>query len=509
MLVLRSAISREVPVVSRDSPQVTAVRQSVSNQSARPEWIVLTAYAALVYWAIRFHEPWADEAQAWQLARSLPLGTLFRQYIRYEGTPGLWHFLLWVLNRAHVSYSALHWLCGLVAISSIALLLFKSPFPRYLKLSLPFTYFLVFQYAVVARSYVLVPGSLFLIAIWWKKSPMVMALLLGLLSNVSAHAAAIAFGLTLVFAFERLRRDRRDSEKRKQLLLAALVVALFVAVASWTAWPPQDLTLDRVRGTERSFSAFAIVSLVWGICEPWPLSIAFWAGITACLHQRKKLLYLLPVCVFAVFSGQVFAAFWHVGMLVPLVISILWMTWPAEPKKKEPREAAGRAALLGLVVTQLIWAAFALAFDHYQAYSPDFATAKYLQPIIERSGPVAVTFINDRVGNQAFDAVGLLPYFPHNIFLNQSHGFWWWSNLNDTEARYPAALASHPRVVLVEVRPLNRESLFDPRDRKIEELNHAGYSFQQAFCGERPERLQLKAVNCHLIFAADPAPTAK
>jgi hypothetical protein len=35
-----------------------------------PEWTALSFYAALAAFAIPYHEPFADEAQAWQLARS-------------------------------------------------------------------------------------------------------------------------------------------------------------------------------------------------------------------------------------------------------------------------------------------------------------------------------------------------------------------------------------------------------------------------------------------------------
>jgi hypothetical protein len=161
-------------------------------RSRWPEWTTLCLYAAVVAFAIPYHEPWADEAQAWQLARSLSLPALFKTYIRYEASPGLWHFLLWVLIHAHVNYTGLHWICGRIAVGATALLVFKSPFPRYLKLILPFTYFLIFQYVVVARSYVLVPIFLYLIAIWWKKNLLVLALLLGLLGNVALHAAVIS-----------------------------------------------------------------------------------------------------------------------------------------------------------------------------------------------------------------------------------------------------------------------------------------------------------------------------
>jgi hypothetical protein len=138
-----------------------------------PEWCTVSFYAALVALAIPFHEPWVDEAQAWQLARSLSLPALFKTYIRYEGSPGLWYFLLWILNRAHIGYTVLHWICGVIALAAASLLVFASPLPRYLKLTLPFTYFLMFQYAVIARNYVLVPILLFSVAFCWKKSPLV------------------------------------------------------------------------------------------------------------------------------------------------------------------------------------------------------------------------------------------------------------------------------------------------------------------------------------------------
>src|SRR5580658_6317448 len=146
-----------------------------STRSRWPEWGALFLYATLVAFAIPYHEPWVDEAQAWQLARSLSLTSLFNTYIRYEGAPGLWHFLLWMMIRIHISYAGLHWICGAIATAGVGLLLFKSPFPRYLKLSLPFTYFLLFQYAIVARNYVLAPLLFFLAAMAWRKSPVWMA----------------------------------------------------------------------------------------------------------------------------------------------------------------------------------------------------------------------------------------------------------------------------------------------------------------------------------------------
>ena len=71
-----------------------------SNQ-IRPrifETVILAGYAVLVASAIAHHEPWADEAQAWQLARYLSLHDLFVTYLHYEVHPILWYVLLRTLN---------------------------------------------------------------------------------------------------------------------------------------------------------------------------------------------------------------------------------------------------------------------------------------------------------------------------------------------------------------------------------------------------------------------------
>ena len=138
--------------------EVAGASQSVDSRLGRawgsklPEWLTLFAYAAFLAYQIPRHEPWADEAQAWQLARSVPVSQLFSHYLRYEGSPGLWHLLLAGLSKVHISYAGMHWFAGAIAIAGVALLIFLAPFPLTIRLTLPFTFYLAFQYAVVARS---------------------------------------------------------------------------------------------------------------------------------------------------------------------------------------------------------------------------------------------------------------------------------------------------------------------------------------------------------------------
>lgn len=473
------------------------------TRSRGPEWSTLFVYAAVVAFAIPYHEPWVDEAQAWQLARSLSLASLFKTFIRYEGSPGLWHFLLWMMTRIHVSYAGLHWICGAIATAAAWLLVFRSPFPRYLKLSLPFTYFLLFQYAVVARNYVLVPLLLFLAAIAWRKSPFGLALALGLLANASLHTAVISGGLAAVYAIEQIRnRESIPINDRRKLLLCALLLLVFYAFAIWTAWPPRDLILSPVRGQSSIYFLRAVFSLMWPTCQPWIVSIPFWTAMVIWLHARHKLYFLLPIALFAAFSGEVSIAWWHAGLVIPLLICLLWVSWRAPGTSNRELEVAGRIALVVMVVTQILWSGYAIYYDHYHAYSPDPAAAKFLSPFVREGATIAVTYISraDDKRVRAYPAVGILPYFDHNIYANTPYPFWWWSDKDPTEDRFNALMPSHPRIVLVEEThnaPIAHLNLNDP---KYVALAKDGYRFVNGFCGTQPRQLEPGETLCHVVF---------
>jgi hypothetical protein len=476
-----------------------------------PEWCAVSFFAALVGSAIPYHEPTADVAQAWQLARNLSLPSLFQTYIRYEGSPGLWHLLLWMLIRVHVSYTGLQWVCGAIAVGATALLVFKSPLPRYLKLVLPFTYFLLFQYAVVARSYVLAPLLLYLVALCWRKSPLMLALLLGLLANVALHAAAISGGLAIVYLLEQARNGGAKSPcRRRQLLRYAFILIGFWAFAIWTAWPPRDLSnylSFRLHASWFLYFVRVLWSIVLPVSEHWLLSIFFWIAIVICLRVRRSLLYLLPVLFLAVFSGAVASEWWHLGLMVPLVICLLWITWPTQEDKVSWGEAAGRIALIAMASLHILWSAYALEFDHYNAYSPDLAESVFLRPFVMRSATIAVTYLDTPsfpVG--AFFSVGVMPYFDHGIYINEPGSFWSWSNQNPTEERFKQVLPSHPALVIVELHGTHPDDPLLAQHPKIQMLQQAGYSPTNVFCGVMPEGFLLRGNNCDLIFQRPNSP---
>src|SRR5271170_6363512 len=115
--------------------------------------LALGAYGLLVGATIHRHEPWADEAQSWLLARDASLAQLWGHLLHYEGTPGLWQTWVHLLIRLGLPYSAYGFVSGSLGLIAVYLLLRYAPFPLFIRILLPFTYYLCYQYVVIARSY--------------------------------------------------------------------------------------------------------------------------------------------------------------------------------------------------------------------------------------------------------------------------------------------------------------------------------------------------------------------
>ena len=170
----------------------------------RRDLAVWIAYCVMLALVVPWHEPWSDEAQAWLLARDLSLPQLVFHQLRYESHPALWYLILWLPAHLHLPYAAMAWIAAAIAAAGIYVLLRFAPFPFYLRAALPFTFFLAYQYAVVARSYGLFPLLCFLIAHVYRASPprpLQMAVLLALLANVSIHGTLVACAFAAVYAW--------------------------------------------------------------------------------------------------------------------------------------------------------------------------------------------------------------------------------------------------------------------------------------------------------------------
>ena len=229
----------ETPDAVETAPELRVVSSSQTPKAARwwriADFGVFAAWIGVVAFTLRYHEKWADEAQAWLIARDLDLKTIWFHELRYEGSPGLWHTILWVAQHVfHARYDALGYIGVAGATAGVALLIFKAPFPRYIRWPLAFTYFMVYQYAVIARPYTLLPLLAFSAALLFKdlEHPERMTAVLALLANLSLHGTILAACLGMVYLMDAYRaRATLDARvKRHCWICIGVMAAVFVFI---------------------------------------------------------------------------------------------------------------------------------------------------------------------------------------------------------------------------------------------------------------------------------------
>lgn len=410
--------------VNDRTPQPTALIAA----GWRPVALLLLACWILIVGA--HHEPWFDESQAWLLARDSSLSDLLLHRVRYEGSPGLWHLVLWVAIRLGLPFAQLHLIASACAIAGAAVVLWRAPFPAPTRLAILGSYFFAYQYAVVARSYSLDLLLIPLLAACYAERverPWRYAVLIALIANANAHGFLAAAVIGIDFAWAMIRTGRWREPTR----LAALTLALFGgAFALLTALPPPDGNFLAVGGErDRLMSAlhFILDATIdrlrpWRSDVPaaWELSLALYSSVgvmtVAVMALRRKGTSLLAAALGIVlvgFSAAVYASPWQSGLLLLFWIFCLWTGWAAAPGDGSRRIAGG--LLLLVCIAQLPETISTGLRD----WNEDYSSSRRVAAMIgdwQRAHPGA------RIAALGPWAHAVQPYFARNIFANYHRG---------------------------------------------------------------------------------------
>jgi hypothetical protein len=411
----------------------------------------MAIYTCLIVLGGSAHEPWFDEAQAWLIAQGADPWTIVTRLVRYEGTPALWHLLLWLCQSLGVGYGALWLISGALACAAAWLVLYKSPFPLWLRAGLIFSYFSCYQYAVVARSYALDLLLLPFLAMLFKsrlERPLVYGALLGLLANTNAHSFVVTAPLALEFAWSAWStRSVGGAALRRRAGGIALYAALAVA-AVLQAWPPFDKDFASPGSSRISLlrplilapEAFIDRANLFGSDPP---------GFFFHLYADGYLLTLLvlaPIALlcwtagrFWLFTGMMgallfiymllYANYWHSGLLFMTATVCLWISWPHINEMRRDQRLWLMAALSILLCYNFVYSSLAWARDLTRPYSGSREAARVLKAIRVQH-PAA------RIAAVGFKALAVIPILGENIFNNYkptpSGGFYYrWTKNSD------------------------------------------------------------------------------
>ena len=411
---------------------------------------VLGLWIVIVGVTLSRHEKWCDEAQAWLIARDLSFSRLWFYELRYEGSPGLWHTVLWIAQHwFHAPYAALGPIGMACATAGAAWVIFKAPFPRYIRWPLAFTYFLVYQYAVIARQYTMLPFFTFLAAWMFKdrQRPLRMALVLALLSLVSFHGTLLAGAIGFAYLVETLPAWRGfDTNLRRNYWIAiGLMVCAFVFVFLVLKPPADSLEMAYKRGAllqmpgwsnrqgQTIGPALKLSNIISGAFLDYPIPSATFvilAGVW-CATRRRLLAFALGVGLQLALYSFLYGTAHHHGTAFVAAIAGLWIAWPTDEERKtfslvESRMLVGITSLLLCLCAVNIWdGAVTIERDYLYPYSGAEDAANYLK---------SVGADRRSIFGFAFGSSAVQPYFEHRIYANiptsyihngqPGYGFW-------------------------------------------------------------------------------------
>jgi hypothetical protein len=389
----------EIPV-SRTSVLEKLSEAGPTSASASERWWrigdfgVLGIWIAVVAFILPYHEKWADEAQAWLIARDLDLRTIWFHELRYEGTPGLWHAILWIAQHLfHARYGALGYIGMAGATTGVALLIFKAPFPRYIRWPLAFTYFLVYQYAVIARPYTLFALFCLVAAMQYRdrKRPGLFALSLVPLAFLTAHGSVVAAGLALAYSIKFIQQWHGTEDKvRKSFVISAVALCLMYVVLFFILLPPADVEATHQEPiTGAVFLHRSLAAIGGALVDNGWISVVLLCILAGWCYLRKALTsFLVPVALLAVL--YVYTAGWphYQGTIFLTILAGLIIAWPDddERKKFDAKQLWGyRAAIaiLAIVITYQIYAATVVTRNEVNLpYSGAVDAAQFLRPYV-------------------------------------------------------------------------------------------------------------------------------
>ncbi len=330
-----------------------------SKEHGKCDVITLIIYLLGVCTVSYFHEPWFDEAQSWAIARSGTIKEILFEIPHYEGHPPLWHLILVPFAKLGAPYEL-----SLAAVNiffmtlAVAVLLFKSPFPKLIRCLLPFNFFLFYQYGVVSRPYCILVLAIFLAAVCYKnrnEHPVKYLLCLALMCAVHSYGLIIAGCLCIVWLIEIFTEYKKSGkiagilkDRRCWLMFCLLIFAMLVMAA---IVPDENVYLGGKMSseTEKKFD-FSCINILFcfvifsdsiitsffnyagvpsEIASQIPVivvSILLVALFVTITYRNKKLLtFLLPYGVLSIFGSFVYISPHHIGVITAFVIFVLWI----------------------------------------------------------------------------------------------------------------------------------------------------------------------------------------
>lgn len=402
---------------------------------------IFLLYILLVLFGVNYHEPWRDEAHAWVVAQDDSIGQMIES-VHAAPTPLLWYLLLVPFAKSGFPYSTMNVFHAGLAVVAMGLILFFGRMPLALKILFVFSYYAAYEYAVVARNYVLTMVIVFAIAAMYTKRftrPILFAFLVFGLFQTNIYSFVPALALACLFSLELFKKHMTA----KEIIAVAVVAigALFTIVIFLPdpRYPNQDPPLSAIVEFGvilRNFLVPSLPNISWDIARSGQFDAAVlmltaisFICLLVMLWKQKSIL-ILAVATFAWFFYL--NMFRHGGTLRQhglFLIYFIFFWWLMLTKRYalERHEKLATWILhvcLGvLFLVSVGFTAYIYAEEYQNNFSGAQDMAKFVMAHHLDQGKIVLYVLHD--------AEAILPYFPNKTFWYPELGGYARYHIND------------------------------------------------------------------------------
>ena len=371
-------------------------------------------YFSISYVGILHHELWLDEAHHWLMARdSQSISELFKT-TRPDGHPVLWSIMLYGITCFTNNPFWMQLLHITIATATVFIFLRKAPFSWDFKILFIFGYFMIFEYDLISRNYILGIFFLFLACSVFKERQykfILLSIYLALAANVHLMFSTIALALMLTLMYENYLQKRFFN---RQYVIGYLIFGIGAGTL-WFQLATTDSTwffnmLGDISLTERISKGF--IALLKGLLAiPDFRTLHFWNSNILVNWNRSMaavlglLLYALPLLLFfknkkmlffvytALIGTQIF--FWITqrsatrfhGMTYIIIIMALWLEYYYNSEDSKLKRFLYRFKLTlfknpiiyGILIIHLCSGIMAYATDYIYPFMSGKATVNFLK----------------------------------------------------------------------------------------------------------------------------------
>ena len=419
-----------------------------------------------------FHEPWYDEAQAWQIARCASVRDIIFSIPHYEGHPPLWHLLLVPFAKSGLPYNFSLSLVNIIFIAAaVWMLIFKTKLPDVMKVTLPFTYFIFYQYGVISRPYSVMTLAMILCAAFYAgkdEKPFRMVLSLMLLCASSAYGIVYAFLICISWLAEIMSGKKFGAFLKdfvKSRTFYSLIILTVFAFGTFLMILPAKDSLVYLSKNKADISSYVnnyiytflilpydatFGSVIIKDCDIFSenfisasyipfffISAAIYVLLFITAKKCGRTSLFLPFALLPLFFGSIFFYSHHIGLFVLYLIFFTCVCFDGKTDIASD-EACGHIGTVYsvffyiTVIVQIIWTLMSCVLDINKNYYCGKEIAEY---IIDNDLTDAYIIPEGEIGSGGYVfstsayAVVTLPYFDRNVYptypagYDTNHGF--------------------------------------------------------------------------------------